>query len=279
MNSPRDVFLAHVEHPETDAEVEDLRRQLIEAKTSTIARVNGLDEIGLKEVMPDLYRQLISTTIQIATRVGAAVGLALEMIDESNSKVSISSFSRLVREQMTATGVAIKNRHTTSIARVVAEVEACRLAWRHNHEFLSWLAFRRNDARYPAEDRRARLEAFKVQTRLLQAREGVVGAVGRDLAVALESHDRFMLANRWLLSPSAEHGVERYIWPLLSYQDRTHVLLETARFDYDALQQEEASPEELELARVELVTLQRDALAAALSHLPDSVGLRGPLVA
>ena len=74
-----------------------------------------------------------------------------------------------------------------------------------------------------------------MQSRLLQAREGVVQAVGRELAVAIESHDRFMLANRWLLCQSPEHAVERNIWPLLSYQAREHVLIECARHEYDAL--------------------------------------------
>jgi hypothetical protein len=96
--------------------------------------------------MPGLYERIVVTTIQIAAHVGLGVGLALEALDEVHSKTSLSLFSREIREMMTETGVSLKRRHSNRIAKLVAEIEAQRLAWRHNHEFLSWLGFRRDDS-------------------------------------------------------------------------------------------------------------------------------------
>ena len=269
MPTPAELFLQQAENPHIDPSVAELRRGLSQAKRDALTRAEGLDEPALQEIMPELYRQIISTTIQIAARVGVSVCLALEALDEQTTEVSISSFPRLVREQMTATGIAMKNRHSSPLAKLVAEVEACRLAWRHNHEFLSWLAFRREDPRYSPEDRRARLQAFKVQPRLLQAREGVTKALGPELAAALESHDRFLLANRWRLSDSPEHAVERFVWPLLSYQRSEHVLVETARYEYDAMVGMQVPKHDLEIASGRIILLLREELAAALRFIPD----------
>ncbi|MCA9701664.1 MAG: hypothetical protein KC431_29355 [Myxococcales bacterium] len=276
MPSARDVFLAHV-HARADderhADVLEARRNLTKAKLEALDQVEGLDEGGLRLVMPGLYQQIVATTIQVAARVGIAVGLALEAVDELESSVAIGSFSRPVRDQMTETGVAMKRRHSSRIAKLVAEVEAQRLAWRHNHEFMSWLGFRRDDPRYPASDRRARLEAFKIVDRLLKSREVVGGLLGHPLAIALESHDRFMLSNRWRLDPAVpEHAVESYIWPLLSYQRAEVVLMELARYHYDALiaagvDQSTRAQKHGEL--LELFVLQ---LANALEHVPENLG-------
>lgn len=266
MGAARDTFVKHAENPEVDPYVAELRRSLAKAKMETLQQVEGLDDAGLTLVMPGLYQQIISTTIQMAASVGLGVGLALEALDESETGVSISSFNRQTRQQMTQTGVEMKRRHSSRIAKLVAEVEAQRLAWRHNHEFLSWLTFRRGDERYPAADRRDRMVAFKVQPRLLQSREVVSRLLGRELAVALEAHDRFQLANRWKLGPEPEHAVERFAWPILSYQPETIVLLETARYDFDA--KDGAGPEELEPARQVLHQMFFDQLGRALDGLP-----------
>jgi hypothetical protein len=271
MAEARDFFLSQLQPDAADTAIGELRRSLTQAKKEALDQVEGLDEAGLKLVMPGLYQQIVATTVQIAAHVGLVVGLALEAHDELTSEASISSFSRPVRDQMTETGVAMKRRHGSRIAKVVAEVEAQRLAWRHNHEFLSWLGFRRDDERYPPADRRARLEAFKVQSRLLQSREAVAERIGWPLAAALEAHDRFMLANRWRLAPGEEHAVERYVWPLLSYQGKEVVLLESARHDYDALVGAEAPEEELARAREELGALFDDQLAYALKHAPEGM--------
>lgn len=271
MPTPRESFLAELDPAQADPHITQLRQSLGEAKRETLEQVEGLDEEGLKLVMPGLYQQIVATTIQIAAHRGVAVGLALEAMDEFRSGVSVSSFSRAVRNQMTETGVTMKRRHSSRIAKLVAEVEAQRLAWRHNHEFLSWLAFRRDDERFPPKDRRERLEAFKVQPRLLQSRDAVTAVVGAELAVALEGHDRFMLANRWRLPPSDEHAVERYSWPLLSYQATVTCLVETARFDFDARSDQAADAEELAKLRAEVDELFVSQLGRALDCMPEGI--------
>lgn len=277
MGEARDTFLAHVENAETDGYMAELRDSLSKAKLETLDQVEGLDENGLKLVMPGLYQQIISTTIQMAASVGLAIGLALEAWDEHNSGASVSAFNRMVRQQMTETGVEMKRRHSSRIARMVAEIEAQRLAWRHNHEFLSWLAFRRGDERYPADDRRERMEAFKIQPRLLQSREAVSAVLGRSLASSLEAHDRFLLANRWRLAPVPEHAVERFAWPLLSYQQATMVMLETARNELDGLTHEdyEGEPNKDRIAQLrgDIRVMFREQLAASLDELPEAADL------
>ncbi len=276
MSSARDVFLAHV-HADTDdppdEDVSEARRSLTRAKLEALDQAEGLDEGGMRLVMPGLYRQIVATTIQIAARVGVAVGLALEAVDEARSEVAIGSFSRPVRDLMTETGVAMKRRHGSPIAKLVAEIDAQRLAWRHNHEFLSWLAFRRDDPRYPPADRRARLEAFKIVERLLRSREIVSGLLGAPLAAALEAHDRFMLANRWRLDPAVpEHAVEAFAWPLLSYQSGSIVELELARHHFDALVGAGMDAHGRGERREALGRLLIDQLADALAQIPEHAG-------
>lgn len=270
MVSAKDTFLAHADGSGFDPTVSQLRRNLTEVKLETLNQVKDLDEAGLKVVMPGLYEQIVVTTIQIAAHVGLGVGLALEALDEMEHGASISQFSREVRNQMTETGVALKRRHSNQIAKLVAEVEIQRLAWRHNHEFLSWLGFRRGDPRYPVTDRLERLNAFKVQQRLLKSRDAVVGLIGPLLSAALEAHDRFMLANRWRLSPTPDHAVERYIWPLLSFQPGPVVQLESARFEYDVLEDQGADPGKLKTQKLRILAAFKDQLAFALEHLPDA---------
>jgi hypothetical protein len=275
MSAARDVFIAHVTASDDDERylaVSEARRSLTTAKLEALDQVEGLDEGGLKLVMPGLYTQIVKTTVQIAARVGVAVGLALEAVDELRSEVAIGSFSRPVRDQMTETGIAMKRRHASRIAKVVAELEAQRLAWRHNHEFMSWLGFRRDDERYPPADRRARLEAFKIVERLLRSREAVSQVLGRPLAIALEAHDRFMLSNRWRLDPRIpEHAVEAFIWPLLSFQTGEVVHLELARAHYDALVGAGVDAETRRQRREEMMALFLDQLARALEHVPENL--------
>lgn len=276
MPAARDVFLAHMSASDDDdrfADVSEARRSLTKAKLEALDQIGGLDEGGMRLVMPGLYQQIVATTIKIAARVGVAVGLALEAVDETHSQVGIGSFSRPVRDQMTEVGVAMKRRHASKIAKQVAELAAQRLAWRHNHEFLSWLGFRRDDPRYPAADRRARLEAFKVQDRMLQSRAVVSGMLGSPLAIALEGHDRFMLANRWRLDPNVpEHAVETFVWPLLSMQPAEVVHLELARGHYDALTGAGADADTLALHRRELLKMLIEQLANALVYVPVELG-------
>jgi hypothetical protein len=275
MSTAREVFIAHASASGDDeryAAVTEARRSLTTAKLEALDQVEGLDEAGLRLVMPGLYQQIVKTTIQVAARVGVAVGLALEAVDELQSEVAIGSFSRPVRDQMTETGIAMKRRHASRIAKLVAEVAAQRLAWRHNHEFMSWLGFRRDDERYPAADRRARLEAFKIVDRLLRSREAVSALLGRPLAIALEAHDRFMLANRWRLDPRVpEHAVEAFIWPLLSFQTGEVVHLELARAHFDALVAAGVDAETRRERREEMMALFLDQLARALDHVPEGL--------
>jgi hypothetical protein len=276
MSTARDVFLAHVAASADDERytvVTEARRSLTKAKLEALDQVEGLDDAGLRLVMPGLYQQIVGTTIQIAARVGVAVGLALEAVDELRSEVAIGSFSRPVRDQMTETGVAMKRRHSSRIAKLVAEVEAQRLAWRHNHEFMSWLGFRRDDERYPAADRRARLEAFKIIDRLLRSREALSALLGHPLTVALEAHDRFMLSNRWRLDPRVpEHAVESFVWPLLGFQSAEVTHIEIARHHYDALVAAGADDATRTQKRGELLELFVRQMANSLEHLPEGIG-------
>jgi hypothetical protein len=269
VSAARELFRSHAENPDVAPALAELRHNLSQAKLETLDQVQGLDEVGLKLVMPGLYQQIVTSTIQIAAHVGLAVGLALEAYDELTSGCSISTFSREVRQQMTEAGVEMKRRHSSRIAKLVAEVEAQRLAWRHNHEFLSWLAFRRGDERYPPEDRRERIAAFKVQPRLLHSREVVAGLVGRPLTVALEGHDRFMLTNRWRLENTPEHTVECIVWPLLSYQDAEVTALEIARYEYDALVQANAPEQQRYALAGTIIERFRALLEHALDDAPD----------
>src|SRR5262245_10291056 len=136
MVSAKEVFLAHANNPGFDPTVAELRRSLTAAKQEALTQVRTVPQDGLKQVMPGLYERIVVTTIQIAAHVGLGVGLSLEAIDEANSRTSLSLFSREIREMMTETGVSLKRRHSNRIAKLVAEIEAQRLAWRHNHEFL-----------------------------------------------------------------------------------------------------------------------------------------------
>jgi hypothetical protein len=270
MSTARELFRAHAEDSGVDETVAQLRQSLSQAKLETLDQVEGIDEAGLKLVMPGLYQKIVATTIQLAAHVGLSVGLALEVMDELRSGCSVSTFSREVRQQMTDTGVEMKRRHSSRIAKLVAEVEAQRLAWRHNHEFLSWLAFRRGDERYPPEDRRERLHAFKVEPRLLQSREVVAELLGFPMAVALEGHDRFMLANRWRLPDSPENAVERISWPLLAFQNAEVTRLEIARHEYDALGEDASDDERHGLGR-QIIELVQHQLEVALDNVPEAM--------
>ncbi|MDC0717211.1 hypothetical protein [Nannocystis bainbridge] len=269
MAPAKEVFLAHADNPAYDPTVAELRRSLTAAKQEALEKARTVAQDELKQVMPILYERIVVTTIQIAAHVGLGVGLALEAIDEARSHTSLSLFSREIREMMTETGVSLKRRHSNRIAKLVAEIEAQRLAWRHNHEFLSWLAFRRDDPRYPPHDRRERLEAFKLQHRLLTSRDAVIAKLGGPLAAALEGHDRFMLANRWRLSPNAEHSVERYSWPLLSLQPGPVVMLEFARVEYDAFIDAGGNKDQAQALLKKIAAAVHEQLSSALEHLPE----------
>lgn len=269
MASAREVFTSHADNPSYDPTVAELRRNLTTAKQEALEKSRTVAQDELKKVMPGLYERIVVTTIQIAAHVGLGVGLALEALDEIRSYTSLSLFSREIREMMTETGVSLKRRHSNRIAKLVAEIEAQRLAWRHNHEFLSWLAFRRDDPRYPPHDRRERLEAFKLQHRLLTSRDAVIAKLGAPLTAALEGHDRFMLANRWHMATNAEQAVERYVWPLLSLQSGPVTMLEYARLEYDAFVDAGGAKDQADALFKKIAAAMRDQLAAALEHLPE----------
>lgn len=270
MQTPREVFLTQVEGAGADPAVAGLREAIRNAKIEALDQARNLDESALQKIMPDLYQHVLTTEVQLAGHVGLGTAVALMLHDEHEAGVSLSTFSREVRQQMTDMAVELKKRRTSRIARVISELEAQRLAWRHSHEFMSWLAFRRGDDRYPADDRLARLEAFKVGERLLQTRDAIIAILGVWLAGAVEGCDRFLLANRWRLAPSHEHAVERHIWPLLSMQPAATVRMEQARFEFDAMAESGADKPQLETQRQKLRTLLRDQLAAALDHLPET---------
>ncbi len=263
MPTAKELFLDHVNGRSSDTSVTELRRTLTLAKMDALGEAHGADATQLREIVPPLYEKI---------DVGVGVGLAREAYDEAQRGVSLSMFSRETRNLMTETGVALRRRHANQIAKVIAEIEAQRLAWRHNHEFLSWLAFRRDDPRYAAKSRRERLNAFKVRERLLLSREAVSDLIGAPLSVALEGHDRFMLANRWRLPPSDETEIERYVWPLLSLQPAHVVRLEAARHELDIHGDSGAPPLVLDEVRARMLEGLKLQLAEALDDLPATGG-------
>ncbi len=266
--SGEEIFRAQVEHPEVDPQSAELRRILTHAKAEAIEQVTELTSGGLALVIPGLHRQLTQTLGQLVERVGAAVAFALEAVDETRSGHSVSVFKRETRDLMTETAVALKREAQSARARFVAEILAQRLAWRHSHEFLSWLAFRREDQSHAAADRLARLEAFHVRERLLKSRAAAAKLLGQPLAQALEAHDRFMLAHRWREPRGPDAELEALNWRLLAFRDETFVELETLRTQHDHLEDGQgAERERLEtLLEAELIEQLSDALAHAPAH-------------
>ena len=268
MASARETFLAQVRTPDLDADVHELRQNLVKLKAEALAQVEGMDQQRANIVMPDLYEQMLHCEVQLAGHVGVGVALALSVLDEHQSGASLSQFDRELRDQMTDVSNEMSKRHGSRLAKLIAQVEAQRLVWRHSHEFMSWLAFRRGDERYPAKDRLERLDAFGVQTRLLDARQVVVTALGVRLSAAIEGSDRFLLSNRWRLADTPEHALERYVWPLLSYLPAPTVRIERQRWEYDCIVEGGASDEALDTEKGKLTELLQDQLGDALSDLP-----------
>ncbi len=271
MQSARETFLAHVRTPDLDAEVHELRTSLTNLKREALEQVARMDEQRAALVMPGLYEQLVQMTTQLAGHTGLAVAMCLTVLDENNTGASVSRFDRELREQMTEISQEMSQRHGSRLTKMVAEIEARRLGWRHSHEFMSWLAFRRGDERYPAKDRLERLGAFGVQPRLLDARGSVIELLGIGLCAAIEGSDRFLLGNRWRLANTSEHALERYVWPLLSYLPPSAVKLERMRWEYDAMADTEGVEDDrLEGERAKLAGLLEAQLAQSLRTLPDS---------
>jgi hypothetical protein len=206
--------------------------------------------------------------VHLAGHVGLGVAYALSVLDEHHSGASLSRFDRELRDQMTDISNELVSRHGSRLMQMVAQVESQRLVWRHSHEFMSWLAFRRGDERYPAKDRLERLDAFGVQPRLLDARTVVVRYLGVRLSAALEGADRFMLSNRWRLADSPEHALERYVWPLLSYMPAPSVRIERARWEYDCVVESGANEATLEGEKAKLAGLLEAQLADGLVDAP-----------
>ncbi|MCX4246843.1 hypothetical protein [Paraliomyxa miuraensis] len=270
MPSAREIFLAQVRTPDLDAEVDELRRDLTTLKYEALQQVEQLDDEGKQRVMPNLYEQIVHSQVQLAGHLGLGVSLALTVLDEHHSGASLSRFDRELREQMNEIGTELTNRHHSRLAKMVAQIEVQRLVWRHSHEFMSWLAFRRGDERYPAADRLERLDAFGVQPRLLEARSVVMAMLGVRLSAAIEGVDRFMLGNRWRLGDSPEHALERYVWPILSYLPAPTVRIERARWELDTMLESGLEGDALDAERAKMAGLLEAQLADALSELPEA---------
>ena len=266
---PRESFLAQVRTPDLDAEVHELRTALTNLKTEALQQVAGMEPAQALHVMPALYEQTVQMLVHLAGHVGLGVAYALSVLDEHHSGASLSRFDRELRDQMTDISNELVNRHGSRLLQMVAQVESQRLVWRHSHEFMSWLAFRRGDERYPAKDRLERLDAFGVQPRLLDARGVVVRYLGVRLSAALEGADRFMLSNRWRLADNPDHALERYVWPLLSYMPAPTVRIERARWEYDCVVESGAAEAALEGEKAKLAGLLEAQLAEALGDAPD----------
>ena len=270
MPTAREIFLAQVRTPDLDTEVYELRKSLTTLKREALAQVAAVDEQRARMVMPNLYEQMVQLEVHLAGHVGLGVAFALTILDEHHSQASLSRFDRELREAMSEVGATLATRQGSRLARMVAQIESQRLVWRHSHEFMSWLAFRRGDERYPAKDRLERLDAFGVQQRLLEARTVVVGLDGVRLSAGIESSDRFNLGNRWRLAPTHDHALERYVWPLLSYMPAPMVKLERARWEFDAIVESGANEAVLDGERAKIAGLLEAQLAEALGDAPES---------
>ncbi len=270
MPNPRELFLAQIRTPDLDAEVYEVRKGLTNLKREALAQATSVDDQRARLVMPQLYEQMVQLEVQLAGHVGLGVALALSVVDEHYGGSSLSRFDRELREHMSDTATQLAQRQGSRLARMIGQIEAQRLIWRHSHEFMSWLAFRRGDDRYPAKDRLERLDAFGVQQRLLEARSAVVGAVGVRLSAAIEGADRFNLSNRWRLSPTPEHALERYVWPLLSYMPAATVKVERARWEYDTMVESGAPDQVLEGERSKLAGMLEAQMAEGLADAPES---------
>ncbi|MEX1365498.1 MAG: hypothetical protein AB1Z98_20390 [Nannocystaceae bacterium] len=270
MPSAREIFLAQVRAPDLDDDVDELRRDLTNLKQEALQQVEQLDDDGKQRVMPGLYEQMVTLEVQLAGHVGLGVALALTVLDEHHSGASLSRFDRELREKMNEIGTELLAKHGSRLAKMVASIELQRLVWRHSHEFMSWLAFRRGDERYPAADRLERLDAFGVQPRLLEARSVVMDLLGVRLSAALEGADRFMLGNRWRLADSPEHALERYVWPILSYLPAPAVRIERARWELDTATDSGLQSDALEGERAKMAGLLEAQLADALDEAPES---------
>jgi hypothetical protein len=88
------------------------------------------------------------------------------------------------------------------------------------------------------------------------------------LSAALEGADRFMLGNRWRLSESPEHALERYVWPILSYLPAPTVRIERARWELDSRSEAGLEGDALEGERSKMAGLLEAQLADALEELP-----------
>lgn len=269
MANARETFLAQVRTPDLDTDVFELRNSLTKLKQEALAQVAELDQQRAGLVMPGLYEQVVQLHVQLAGHVGLGTALALSVLDEHNSGASLSRFDRELREQMTDVSNELTSRHGSRLMRMIAQIEAQRLVWRHSHEFMSWLAFRRGDERYPPADRLERLDAFGVMPRLLEARTVVMAIVGVRLSAAIEAQDRFMLSNRWRLSDTPEHALERYVWPLLSYLPATAVRAERARWEYDCIAEGGAAEDRLDGEKAKMAGMLEAQLAESLEMLPE----------
>ena len=270
MFNARETFLAQVRTPDLDAEVYELRQSLTTSKREALEQVEHLDEKSSRLVMPSLYEQIVQTKAALAGHVGLGVAMALVVLDEHHSGAALSRFDRELREQMNEMGEEMVSRHGTRLAKTIARIEAQRLVWRHSHEFMSWLAFRRGDDRSPAKARLERLDAFGVQQRLLEARTFVMANIGVRLSAAIEGADRFHLTNRWRLADSAEHALERYVWPLMSYQSAPTVKIERHRWEYDTAVESGVGEDDLEGERAKMAGMLEAQLADALAELPEA---------
>ncbi len=270
MATARETFLAQVRTPDLDADVFELRNSLTKLKQESLEQVGDLDPQRAALVMPGLYEQVVQLQVQLAGHVGLGTALALTVLDEHHSGASLSRFDRELREQMTDVSNELTSRHGSRLLKMVAQIESHRLVWRHSHEFMSWLAFRRGDERYPPADRLERLNAFGVMPRLLEARTVVMGYLGVRLSAAIEGQDRFMLSNRWRLSDTPEHALERYVWPLLSYLPATAVKIERARWEFDCIAEGNADENRIEAEKTKLAGMLEAQLAESLDMLPEA---------
>lgn len=183
MSATSDLFRARVENPGADGVLAGLRRVLTDAKREAVEQATGLEPSALGLVMPSVFQQVVSATIDLCAHAGLAGGLALDAFDERVHGVCLAALSRDVRQSMARVGETLSARYSSRIAERLGVVEARRLVWRDIARDLD-----------------------PVPQALHEARETISGMLGAALAEALEEHDRFMMSGQ----PDTADGLREF---------------------------------------------------------------------
>ncbi len=267
MHDARTTFLAEL-YPQTARdEVTALRAALTETKRTHLAKLEAGVALST-DALVGLFDAVVSIKVKLSAHVGLGVTYALSVWDDHAQGTSLSRCDRESREALTEACAPSFARKGSPMVQGVTLIESQRLQWRHCHELMSWLLFRRDDDKFPPQSRLEKLSHYEVVPKLLKARGLVLAHLGPSLSVAVESFDRFSLANRWRLPESPEHNLEVQAWSALTYQNQAFVELEAKRRAMDVLPLEDDNAAARSLRSQHSAALQK-LLAESLAFLPD----------